>query len=293
MYQLWSPSISAASTARQLGQHVVADVAVEEVAAGEAALVLGGVELRHRVDHVELRLRAERSSILTVVSPRSAPISTTRRAPAASRIGAITMSQSGYIDGSSEPAPAARSATRPPRELVQLDVVRVVLGDPLAKPGPELAVCARGSWRSESARDHPKRCGELAAEGLEVLLQPDYVDAGQALLGARSRRSPGEVTRVSAPSFISAGSQREHLRHVVVDQPVEAEPVVVDLLERELGVRGRPAAMVTQVGDVRSSGSRRTVNVVKPPPSSSVVQSGKCPVTTWISSPRAAQTASR
>ena len=39
---------------RQLREHVVGDVAVEVVAAGEAALVVGGVELRHRVDHVDL-----------------------------------------------------------------------------------------------------------------------------------------------------------------------------------------------------------------------------------------------
>ena len=45
---------------RQLRQHVVADVAMEDVATGEALGVLGRVEHRHRVDHVQLGVGAER-----------------------------------------------------------------------------------------------------------------------------------------------------------------------------------------------------------------------------------------
>ena len=44
---------------RKLRQHVVADVAVEDVAAGELLLVLGRVELRDRVDHVQLGVGSE------------------------------------------------------------------------------------------------------------------------------------------------------------------------------------------------------------------------------------------
>ena len=44
---------------RQLRQHVVADVAVEDVATGEPLLVLGRVELGDRIDHVELGVGTE------------------------------------------------------------------------------------------------------------------------------------------------------------------------------------------------------------------------------------------
>ena len=44
---------------RQRRQHVVADVAVEDVPAGELLLVLGGVELGHGVDHVQLGVGPE------------------------------------------------------------------------------------------------------------------------------------------------------------------------------------------------------------------------------------------
>jgi hypothetical protein len=40
-------------------QHVVADVAVEDVAARELLLVLGRIELGHRVDHVQLGVGPE------------------------------------------------------------------------------------------------------------------------------------------------------------------------------------------------------------------------------------------
>ena len=43
----------------QGGQHVVADAVVEHVATGEAPLVLGRVELRKRIDDVELARRAQ------------------------------------------------------------------------------------------------------------------------------------------------------------------------------------------------------------------------------------------
>ena len=46
-------------SAARCGQHVVADVAVEDVAARERALVLGGIELGHRVDDVQLGLGPE------------------------------------------------------------------------------------------------------------------------------------------------------------------------------------------------------------------------------------------
>jgi hypothetical protein len=44
---------------RERRQHVVADVVVEDVAATEAGLVLGRVEGGHRIDHVQLGVRAE------------------------------------------------------------------------------------------------------------------------------------------------------------------------------------------------------------------------------------------
>jgi hypothetical protein len=56
VYQLWSPSIRAASTG---GQHVEAEVAMEDVAAGERLLVLGGVELGNRVDDVQFDVGSE------------------------------------------------------------------------------------------------------------------------------------------------------------------------------------------------------------------------------------------
>ena len=59
VYQLWSPSMRAASTGSSVGQHVEAEVAVEEVAPGEGLLVLGGVELGDGVDDVQLGLRPE------------------------------------------------------------------------------------------------------------------------------------------------------------------------------------------------------------------------------------------
>jgi hypothetical protein len=40
-------------------QHVVADVAVEDVSPREALLVLGRVEFRNRIDHVQLGVRPE------------------------------------------------------------------------------------------------------------------------------------------------------------------------------------------------------------------------------------------
>ena len=59
MYQLWSPSIEGRVHGRELGQHVVADVAVEHVATGELLLVLGRVELGRGVDDVQLGIGAE------------------------------------------------------------------------------------------------------------------------------------------------------------------------------------------------------------------------------------------
>ena len=59
VYQLWSPSTSATSIGGSVGEDVVAEVAVEDVPTGELPLVLGRVELGHRVDHVQLGVRPE------------------------------------------------------------------------------------------------------------------------------------------------------------------------------------------------------------------------------------------
>ena len=76
----------------------MADVAVEDVAPGELLLVLGRVELRHRVDDVQLgvgpeplehqrrRLTAER-----------ADLDDAARARAACSTGQTTRSQNGYM----------------------------------------------------------------------------------------------------------------------------------------------------------------------------------------------------
>ena len=82
---------------RQLGQHLVADRPMEVVAAGEAALVLGGVELRHGVDHVDLGLRPEQVEQLhSRLALQGADLDHPLGAGGAED-GAMTLPQSGYI----------------------------------------------------------------------------------------------------------------------------------------------------------------------------------------------------
>ena len=72
---------------------------MEDVPAGELLLVLVGIELRRRIDDVQLGVGPEVvEHRARVVSPRSAPISTTRLAPMASRTGAMTTSQNGNME---------------------------------------------------------------------------------------------------------------------------------------------------------------------------------------------------
>ena len=81
----------------EVAQHVQAEVAVEHVLAAERLLVLGRVEVRDGSITWSSVSGPRRSMIWRVFSPRSAPISTMRRAPAASSTGAMAISQNGNI----------------------------------------------------------------------------------------------------------------------------------------------------------------------------------------------------
>ena len=83
------------------------------------------------------------------------------------------------------------------------------------------------------------------AEVLEVLLDADHVDRRQRLLRP-FQVSGGEGDRGQHPVGHLVGGQTEHLHHVVVEQRLEPEGVVVDLLQRLVLVGGCEAAMVAQ-----------------------------------------------
>ena len=98
MYQLWSPSIRAASIGSEGGQDVEAERLVEVVAAGERPLVLGRVEVGHRVDDVQLGLGAEVvEHPHRGLAPQGADLDDALRAPAAWSSGAMATSHSGNM----------------------------------------------------------------------------------------------------------------------------------------------------------------------------------------------------
>ena len=84
VYQLWSPSMSAASIGGSVAEHVQAEVPVEHVLAAEALLVLVRIEVRDRVDHVQLDVGPEAiEHQLRVLAPQRADLDD---APGAGRL---------------------------------------------------------------------------------------------------------------------------------------------------------------------------------------------------------------
>ena len=154
----------------------MADVAVKDVATGEALGVLGSGQTS-----VQGRSRAARTpargtlSSCTVVQPRSAPISTTRVAPAATRAGSMIFFQKGNI-------------------------------------GVDAALAARDSgvfWRA--GRAGAGRCG-LVAVSIGVCSQPTPSDqthesvAPQRALPEEPECPPSWST--GPPDFVGIGAQR-------------------------------------------------------------------------------------
>ena len=193
VYQLWSPSISAASTGGNSGSTLWL-IAVEVVAAWEPPLVLGRIELRHRVDHVDLGLRPEQVEQL---HRRLAPEGADLDHP----LGA-----GGAEDGRDDLVPerihqpllAGDPGTlgdQPAGELVELEVVRVVLEDAVAEAGlTSFGGCCSAKRGRE--RVQPNRRRELGAELLELLLDADDVDVANRSLASsswcgRTRRGSG------------------------------------------------------------------------------------------------------